>query len=86
MQEANPMSGVFQKYWPPTPLTARRVCTPRLRCGGRTHSLVGEGGGGVNKDTAMYSTYVSTLWPGSFSSNMESIFKNRNVLLGRLIR
>jgi hypothetical protein len=42
------MSGVFQNIDPP-PLTARRVCTPpRLLCGGRTHSLGGEGGGGVN--------------------------------------
>ncbi len=36
------------KYWPPTPLSARWVCTPRL-CwgggGGRTHSPGGEGGG-----------------------------------------
>jgi hypothetical protein len=31
----------------PRPLTARRVCTlPRLWCGGRTHSLGGEGVGG----------------------------------------
>ncbi len=28
----------------PIPFTARRVCTPRLWCGGRTHSLGGEGG------------------------------------------
>ena len=34
------------KYWPPTPLSERRVCTPRLCCGGRTHSPGGEGGGG----------------------------------------
>jgi hypothetical protein len=34
------------KYGPPTPLSARRVCTPRLCCGGRTHSPGGEGGGG----------------------------------------
>ena len=36
------------KYWPPTPLSARRLCTPRLCCGGRTHSPGGEGGWGVN--------------------------------------
>ncbi len=36
------------KYWPPTLLSARRVCTPRLCCRGRTHSSGGEGGGGVN--------------------------------------
>ncbi len=26
------------KYWPPIPFSARRVCTPRLCCGGRTDS------------------------------------------------
>jgi hypothetical protein len=36
------------KYWTPIPRTARRVCTLRRWCGGRTHSLGGEGGGGVN--------------------------------------
>jgi hypothetical protein len=36
------MSGVFRNI---DPLTARRVCTPRLWCGGRTHLLSGEGGG-----------------------------------------
>jgi hypothetical protein len=30
----------------PHPLTARRVCISRLWCGGRTHSLEGEGVGG----------------------------------------
>jgi hypothetical protein len=41
------MSGVFQNIDPPTPLTARRVCTPpRLWCGGRTHSLAERGVGG----------------------------------------
>ncbi len=34
------------KYWPPIPLSARRVCTPRLCCGGRTDSPGGEGDGG----------------------------------------
>jgi hypothetical protein len=59
------MAGVFQNIDPPPP-TARRVCTPRLWCGGRTHSLGGEGDGGSifwkTSDTALYSTYVSTLW------------------------
>jgi hypothetical protein len=33
----------------PIPLSARRVCIPRLCCGGRTDSPGGEGdGGGVN--------------------------------------
>jgi hypothetical protein len=30
----------------PHPLTARQVCTPHLWCGGRSHSLGGEGVGG----------------------------------------
>jgi hypothetical protein len=55
----------FSKILTPHRLTARRVCTP-LWCGGRTHSLGGEGGGGGSifwktPDTALYSTYVSTL-------------------------
>jgi hypothetical protein len=41
------MAGVFQNIDPP-PLTARRVCIPCRWCGGRTHSLGGEGGWGVN--------------------------------------
>jgi hypothetical protein len=39
------MAGVFKNIDPPTPLSARRVCPPRLWCGGRTHSLGGEGVG-----------------------------------------
>jgi hypothetical protein len=44
------------------PLTDRRVYPPRLWCGGRTHSLGGEGVG-VRKtpDTALYSIYARTL-------------------------
>jgi hypothetical protein len=43
----------------PSPtLTARRVCTPRLCCGGRTHSLGGEGGGG----SVLYIFYVLVLY------------------------
>ncbi len=34
------------KYWPPTPLSARWVCTPRLCSGRTTHSPGGEGVGG----------------------------------------
>jgi hypothetical protein len=50
----------------PHPLTARRVCTPHLWCGGRTQTLGGEGVGGGSifwktPDTALYSTFVSTL-------------------------
>jgi hypothetical protein len=61
------MAGVFQNIDPPPP-TARLVCTPRLWCGGRTHSLGREedGGGGSifwkTSDTALFSTYVSTSW------------------------
>ncbi len=57
----------FPKYWPPIPLTARRVCTPAFGAGGRTHLLGGDGGGRSmfwkTSDTALYSTYVSTLLP-----------------------
>ncbi len=49
------------KYWPPTPLTARRRGDTLAR---------GRGGGGSifwkTPDTALYSTYVITLWPGAF--------------------
>jgi hypothetical protein len=63
------MSGVFQNIDPPPP-SPPGVCVPPrgLWCGGRTHSLGGEGGGGSifwkTPDTALYSTYVSTgtLW------------------------
>ncbi len=41
------MSGVFHNMTP-TPLTAGECVPPRLLCGGRTHSLGGEGGWGVN--------------------------------------
>jgi hypothetical protein len=51
------MSGVFQNF-DPAPPHRRRVCTPRLWCRGRTHSL---GGKRKTPDTALYSTYVSTL-------------------------
>ncbi len=47
-------------------LASSKILTPRLWCGGRTHSLGGEGGGGSifwkTPGTALYSTYVSTLW------------------------
>ncbi len=65
------MSGVFQNIDPPPPPSLPGECvTPRLWCGGRTHSLGGEGGGGevnILEDarhsyTALYSSYVSTLW------------------------
>jgi hypothetical protein len=73
------MSGVFQNIDPPTPLTARRVCTPRLWCGGRTHSL---GGGSIFRktpDTALYSTYVSALWVEN--TNMTDCISSLKTLL-----
>ncbi len=36
------------KYWPPTPLTARRVCNPRLCCGGEDTLAGWRGGVGGN--------------------------------------
>ncbi len=60
------------KYWPPIPLTARRVCTPppppapAFGAGGGHTRWVEEGGGRSKfwktSDTALYSTCVSTLW------------------------
>ncbi len=59
------MSGVFQNIDTPHPLTARLVCTPRLWCGRRTHSLGEKGLGGsivrTTPDTALHSINVSTL-------------------------
>ncbi len=59
------MSGVFRNI-DPHPLTARRVCnsSPLLR---GEDTLAGWRGGGGSifwktRDTALYSTYVSTLW------------------------
>jgi hypothetical protein len=52
------MAGVFQNIDPPIPLTARRVCTSRLWCGGR-------GGWGVNiLEDARHSSvlYVHTVY------------------------
>ncbi len=58
LKEANAMSRVFQNIGPPIPLTALRVCTSRLWCGGRTHSLGGEVGRGLifwkTRDTVLY--------------------------------
>ncbi len=55
------------KYWPPTPLSARRVCTNRLCCGGRTDSPGGEGDGGSifwKKREIVLTSYskMCTLW------------------------
>jgi len=55
------------KYWTPTPSPPGECVPSRFWCGGRTHSLGGEGGGvsifWKTPDTALYSTYVSTLSP-----------------------
>ncbi len=65
LSEANPMSGVFWNIDPTPPHRPARLYPPRLWCGGRTHSLGGEGVGGsiVRKtpDNALYSIYVRTL-------------------------
>jgi hypothetical protein len=59
------MAGVFQNIDPHAPHRPASVY-PRLWCGGRTHSLGGEGGEGSifwkTPDTVLYSTYISTLW------------------------
>ncbi len=62
------MSGVFQNIDHPPPSTPGECVSPLVRgedtLGGWRG--VGGGGGGVNiledTDTALYSTYVSTLW------------------------
>ncbi len=75
LYEANPMSGVFQNIEPPTPSPPGECIPPppRLWCGGRTHSLGGKGGGvsifWKTPDTALYSTYVSTLWVRALNKN-----------------
>jgi hypothetical protein len=59
------MAGVFQNIDPPPPSPPGECVYPPPLVRGRTHSLVGEGGGGSifwkTSDTALYSTYVSTL-------------------------
>jgi hypothetical protein len=59
------MSRVFQNIDSPPPSTPGD-CVRGIWYGGRTHSLVGEGGVGSifwnTRDTALYSTYESTLW------------------------
>jgi hypothetical protein len=55
------------KILTPHPLTARRVCTPPpLVPGGRTHSIFWK-----TPDTALYSTYKSTLWSHLSVSRVE---------------
>ncbi len=59
------MSCVFQNIDPP-PTSPPGECVPRLRCGGEDTLAGWKGGGGSifwkTPDTALYSTYVSTLW------------------------
>ncbi len=44
--EYRAVSGVFQNYWPPTPLSTQRVCPPPAPKAGGTLTPGGEGGGG----------------------------------------
>jgi hypothetical protein len=59
------MSGV-SKILTPHPLVARRVCNPPPLVRGEDTLARWRGGGGSivwkTPDTALYSTYVSTLW------------------------
>ncbi len=50
------MAGVFQNIDPPSPSPPGEcVPPPPLRCGGKTHSLGGEGGGGFERrQTQLY--------------------------------
>jgi hypothetical protein len=79
------MSCVFQNIDPhPPPPPPNRLASvyppPLVR--GRTHSLGEEGGGGSifwkTPDTALYSTYVRTLWAEVFDDNAS---KKKNHLL-----
>jgi hypothetical protein len=57
------MSGFFQNIDPPPP-SPPGECVPPAFCAGGGHTHWVERGGGVNildADTALYSTYVSTL-------------------------
>ncbi len=75
------MSLVFQNIDPHTPLNARRLWgTPRLWCGGRTHSLGGEGGWGVNiLEDARHSSvlYICKYFVGSNHCNATRILSRR---------
>jgi hypothetical protein len=65
------MSGVFKNIDPPT---GRRVCNPAFGAGGQDTfaGWRGDGGSIVRKtpDTALYSTYVSTLLVGCVFSDL----------------
>ncbi len=56
------------KYWPPTPLSTRRVCPLPATGGGGIHSPGGEGGGG--------SIFWKTLgiWLASYSNNLSTVW------------
>jgi hypothetical protein len=75
------------KIFTPHPLTSRRVCTPPppplVRGGGHTRWVErGVGGSiyGKTPDTALYSTYVSTLWVegNKYSEVYFVVFSNFN--------
>ncbi len=87
VQRSNCREIIPPKYWPPTPSPPGECVppSPSLWCGGRTHSLGGGGGGGgsifwMTPDTALHSTYVSTLWIQSYRSNIAQwLIANRPV-------
>jgi hypothetical protein len=68
------MSGVFQNVDPPPPQRPVSVCvSPRLWCGGRTHSLGGGGWGFNSSEDARHCSvllHVSTYFvPNSMAQN-----------------
>jgi hypothetical protein len=70
------------------PLTARRVCTPPPLVRGEDTLAEWRGGGWsiVRKtpDTALYSMYVSTLWPGPSNSVFRSFLDNLRPVIGAI--
>ncbi len=82
------MAGVFQNIDPPPPSPPGECVLPRLWCGGRTHSLGGEGGGRSifwkTSDTALYSTYVTTSWSAALTCwRFKTDTSSQSVLLSR---
>jgi hypothetical protein len=70
LSDANPMSGVFRYIDPPTPSPPGECVSPRLWCGGRTHSLGGERWGVKSSEDArhcsvlyIYNYFVSYAYP-----------------------
>jgi hypothetical protein len=77
------MSGVFQNIDPPPP-SPPGECVPPAFVAGGTHSLGGDWGGGSifckTPDTALYSTYVSTLWYSDYIKT-NTIYLTNTVLM-----